>query len=99
MKFWPAANAGGAKPQHAVQSCISYMKARLLRFRSAHLRRRPKFHFGTPFFHMTFRSQRSMKVAVIPGKIKKSLKDFLILTRNPRIHFHIKYPYIKHLTL
>ncbi|MCP4349555.1 MAG: hypothetical protein GY795_29085 [Desulfobacterales bacterium] len=27
MKFWPAAKAGGAKPEHAVQSCISYMKA------------------------------------------------------------------------
>ncbi|MCP4351040.1 MAG: hypothetical protein GY795_36705 [Desulfobacterales bacterium] len=52
MKFWPAAKAGGAKPEHAVLSCISYMKARMLRFRSAHLRRRPKFHFGTPFFHI-----------------------------------------------
>ncbi|MCP4345606.1 MAG: hypothetical protein GY795_08770 [Desulfobacterales bacterium] len=37
MKFWPAAKAGGAKPEHTVQSCISYMKARMLRFRSAHL--------------------------------------------------------------
>ncbi|MCP4349861.1 MAG: hypothetical protein GY795_30640 [Desulfobacterales bacterium] len=34
MKFWPAAKAGGAKPEHAVRSCISYMKARMLRFRS-----------------------------------------------------------------
>ncbi|MCP4345127.1 MAG: hypothetical protein GY795_06320 [Desulfobacterales bacterium] len=25
----------------------------MLRFRSAHLRRRPKFHFGTPFFHIS----------------------------------------------
>ncbi|MCP4352666.1 MAG: hypothetical protein GY795_45000 [Desulfobacterales bacterium] len=49
MKFWPAAKAGGAKPE---QSCISYMRASMLRFRSAHLRRRPKFHFGTPFFHI-----------------------------------------------
>ncbi|MCP4348081.1 MAG: hypothetical protein GY795_21475 [Desulfobacterales bacterium] len=48
MKFLPAAKAGGAKPEHAVRSCISCMKARMLRFRSAHLRRRPKFHFGTP---------------------------------------------------
>ncbi|MCP4348267.1 MAG: hypothetical protein GY795_22495 [Desulfobacterales bacterium] len=53
MKFWPAAQAGGAKPEHTVQSCISYMKARMLRFRSAHLRRRPKFHFGTPFFRIS----------------------------------------------
>ncbi|MCP4349029.1 MAG: hypothetical protein GY795_26410 [Desulfobacterales bacterium] len=52
MKFRPAAKAGGAKPEHAVQSCISYMKACMLRFRSAHLRRKPKFHFGTPFFHI-----------------------------------------------
>ncbi|MCP4350572.1 MAG: hypothetical protein GY795_34325 [Desulfobacterales bacterium] len=27
----------------------------MLRFRSAHLRRRPKFHFGTPFFHIKIR--------------------------------------------
>ncbi|MCP4345656.1 MAG: hypothetical protein GY795_09025, partial [Desulfobacterales bacterium] len=49
MKFWPAAKAGGAKPEHTVRSCISYMKARMLRFLSA-LLRRPKFHFATPFF-------------------------------------------------
>ncbi|MCP4353861.1 MAG: hypothetical protein GY795_51090, partial [Desulfobacterales bacterium] len=51
MKFWPAAKAGGAKREQTVQSSRSYMRASLLRFRSADLRRRPKFHFGTPFFH------------------------------------------------
>ncbi|MCP4351245.1 MAG: hypothetical protein GY795_37755 [Desulfobacterales bacterium] len=51
MKFWPAAKAGGAKPEHTVRSCISYMRASMLRFRSAHLRRRRKFHFGSPFLH------------------------------------------------
>ncbi|MCP4353794.1 MAG: hypothetical protein GY795_50755 [Desulfobacterales bacterium] len=51
MKFWPAGKGGEQGRGRTVKRKISDMRAGMLRFRSAHLRRRPKFHFGTPFFH------------------------------------------------